>query len=242
MSEAVIQFVPRWSFSALSDFEKCPMMVKLKRIDKIPEPERPLPPGKTEHANDRGSRIHDSAEQFVRGKGPLIPEMRRFETEFYALKNLFDQGKVTLEQEWGTDHDWNPCAWSAPEVWQRLKLDAMVHLSKYEGIVIDYKTGKRFGNEIKHTEQTQLYAINAFLRFPELEEVTTELWYLDVDEMHPMTYLRHQALRFRDRWHSRATKMTTATSFPAKPNIFNCKYCGYKPVEKGGTGHCSKGV
>ena len=37
-----------WSFSRLSDFEACPLKAKLKIIDKIPEPERELPPGKTE--------------------------------------------------------------------------------------------------------------------------------------------------------------------------------------------------
>lgn len=242
MDMKTIQIIPRWSFSALAEFEQCPFKSKLKRIDKIPEMERPLPPGKSEHANDRGSRIHDAAELFVRGTGPFIGELRKFENELHVMRDLFAQGKVSLEGEWATDHDWNPCDWGAPEAWQRLKLDSFVHLSDEEGVVIDYKTGKRFGNEIKHTEQTQLYAINSFLRYPKLQVIHTELWYLDLDELHSMTYMRHQALRFRERWNSRATKMTTATSFPAKANIYSCRWCTYKPEDKGGSGHCSRGV
>ena len=47
--------ISSWSFSKLGDFESCRLKAKLKHLDNIPEPERPLPPGKTEHANDRGT-------------------------------------------------------------------------------------------------------------------------------------------------------------------------------------------
>ena len=57
--------IKAWSYSRLVDFEQCKLRAKLKYIDRIPEPARPLPPGKTEHANDRGTRIHDAGERFV---------------------------------------------------------------------------------------------------------------------------------------------------------------------------------
>ena len=56
--------IKAWSYSRLADFEQCKLRAKLKYIDRIPEPARPLPPGKTEHANDRGTRIHDAGERF----------------------------------------------------------------------------------------------------------------------------------------------------------------------------------
>ena len=68
--------IKAWSYSRLVDFEQCKLRAKLKYIDRIPEPARPLPPGKTEHANDRGTRIHDAAERFVRGGVELIPELK----------------------------------------------------------------------------------------------------------------------------------------------------------------------
>lgn len=69
--------ITSWSFSKLGDFEQCKLKTKLKHIDKIPEPERPLPPGKTEHANDRGTRIHTDCELYINGTNPeLAPRQR----------------------------------------------------------------------------------------------------------------------------------------------------------------------
>ena len=78
--------IKAWSYSRLVDFEQCKLRAKLKYIDRIPEPARSLPPGKTEHANDRGTRIHDAAERFVRGGVELLPELKSFSTEFHDLQ------------------------------------------------------------------------------------------------------------------------------------------------------------
>lgn len=227
-----------WSFSSLGDFEKCKYYSYLKRVQKIPEPIRPLPPGKTEHANDRGSRIHDQAEMFVRGKiARIVPEMRSFETEFMSLQKSFKEGRVSLEGEWGMSKDWEPADWKT--AWMRLKLDALVFISDYEAVAVDYKTGRKFGNEVKHAEQLQLYQLVTFLRYPKLETVHTELWYLDQDELTTMTYQRHQGLRFQHKWNMRAATMMNATDFPPNPNVFSCKYCMYGPK---GSGICERGV
>lgn len=234
-----IKQIPTWSYSRLSTFEQCALRARLAYIDRIPEPERPLPPGKTEHANDRGTRIHTAAELFVQGKGPFAPELRHFQTEFEVMRDLYAKGVVSLEGEWATDRDWNPSDWTGKNTWQRLKLDALVFLSDYEAVVIDTKTGKKFGNEVKHNEQCQLYQLNTFLRYPKLEVIHTELWYVDQDELTQATYTRQQGLRFKANWDRRANKMTSATEFPANPNKWSCQWCPYKPS---GTGHCKRGV
>jgi RecB family exonuclease len=230
-------FIPTWSFSRIQDFEQCKRRAKLKYLDKIPEPERPLPPGKTEHANDRGTRIHDAGERFARGGIELIPELQKFKPEFERLKALYATGNVSLEGEWAMDRSWEPVAWASSDAWLRLKLDALVFLSPTEAVAIDYKTGKRFGNEVKHNEQLQLYQLVTFLRYPKLETIHVELWYLDVDELVTVTYTRNQGLRFRRSFENRGNAMTTCTEFPPNPNIFSCKWCPYK-----GTEHCDKGV
>lgn len=226
-----------WSHSKLGDFEKCKFSAWLKHDQRIPEPPRPLPPGKTEHANDRGSRIHDAAEHFVDGTGPFIPELKEFELEFLHLKHLYKAGKVSLEGEWAMDKDWNPAPWKTG--WHRSKLDALVHASDTEAVVIDYKSGKKFGNEIKHAEQTQLYSLNTFLRYPKLEVVHAELWYVDAKDLTRMTYTRDQGLRFQRSWDRRGNALTSAVDFPPNPNRFSCQWCPYGPD---GTGHCSVGV
>lgn len=228
-----------WSFSRLSTFEKCKFHAKLAYIDKIPEPERPLPPGKSEHANDRGTRIHEAAEAFVKGGVELIPELKHFEPEFLRLRELHQRGKVSLEGEWAIDKDWSPVAWRSSTAWGRIKLDAFVHMSPTEGVVIDYKTGKRFGNEVKHAEQCQLYQLAAFLRYPKLQTIDVELWYTDQNELAHMRYTRSQGIRFFKNFDDRGKAMTEAVSFPPNPNVFSCRWCPYGPS---GSKHCTVGV
>lgn len=226
-----------WSFSRLGDFSKCKLSYKIKYIDKVPEPERPLPPGKSEHANDRGSRVHDAAEKFVDGTGSFAPEMKEFELEFNHLKHLHTAGKVSLEGEWGMDKDWETTPWAT--AWLRLKLDAIAFASPQEAVVIDYKTGRKFGNEIKHAQQLQLYALVSFLRYPELETVHAELWYLDAKEVTLQTFTRDQSLRFKRTFDNQGRALTEATAWPANPNKWSCQWCPYGPD---GTGHCTVGV
>lgn len=276
---AATQQISSWSHSKESDFTKCKFLAKLKHIDRIPEPERPLPPGKTEHANDRGSRVHDHAENFVNGKfAAQLPEMRKFEAEFNHLRHLYAQGLVSLEGEWALDEAWSPVGWNGEwrpaandefltkpielknlpayghkgevvrvakvlyewvPAWHRSKIDALVMPRPEVAIVIDYKTGKRFGNEIKHAEQTQLYALNTVMRFPLVEEVHTELWYTDVDDLAAARFTRDQILRFKTNWDKRGHAVTDCTNFPPNPNLYSCQWCQYGPWN---SGHCTVGV
>ena len=231
--------IKSWSFSRNSDFETCKKMAFLKYVERIPEPERPLPPGKSEHANDRGTRVHDSCEHFVDGTSDdLAPEAEKhFGWQLTWLRELHKDGLVSLEGEWGMDRDWNVAGWK--EGWLRLKLDAIVFHSDTEATVIDYKTGKKWGNEVKHAQQLQLYQLITFLRYPKLEHVTAELWYLDQNEVTSQKFTRSQGLRFKQNWQNKGTAITTATTFPTNANKFSCKYCAYGPW---GTGHCAVGV
>lgn len=211
-------------------------MAKLKYIDKIPEPERPLPPGKTEHAHERGNRVHDAAELFVRGGVELIPELSKVEDDLLELRDLYQTGIVSLEGEWAVDDQWNPVAWASHSAWARMKLDAFVNYGDGTGRVIDYKTGKRQYNEIKHTEQGQVYQLATFLRFPELEHLTVEFWYTDLGEKDIKEYSRQQGTSYFDKYNDRFLAVTTAEEFPPNPNAFSCKWCPYN-----GT-HCEVGV
>ena len=232
------QRIKSWSYSRLLDYEACPLMAKFKIVDRIPEPERPLPPGKTEHANDRGTRVHNECELYVRGEGQLPQEARYFEDEFKSLAAKFKKGTVSLEGEWGFDKEWQPIDWKL--AWLRMKLDANIHLSNTHAAVVDYKTGRKFGNEVKHGEQLQMYALAVFLRYPQVEHVTAELWYLDVNDLTSLDVTRPIGLRQLKPFDKRGRKMTEATEFPANPNAHSCRYCPYHPAK--GSGHCTVGV
>lgn len=221
------------SYSRLLDYESCPLKAKLKVIDRIPDP-NPHPAGL------RGTAIHSACEDFVSGANKLLctDAQRHFEVEFKSLRQHYKAGRVSLEGEWAFDTDWNPTDWKAG--WLRVKLDAYVALTPQHAVVIDYKTGKRFGNEVKHGEQLQLYALSVLLRYPEIRAVTAELWYLDVNDLVSFSVTRDYGLRLLKPFDKRFHKMTSATSFPATPNIESCKYCPFHPTR--GTGHCKAGV
>jgi hypothetical protein len=221
--------IKQWSFSKLGVFETCKYHAKLKFIDRLPEPFRPLPSGKSEHANDRGTRIHDAAEAFVKGGVELIDELKDFKPEFIELRTLYKEGKVFLEGEWAFDRDWAPCAWSSETAWVRAKLDAFVKVSDTHARVIDYKSGRKVGNEVKHTEQGQLYQLSAFLKYPELESIDVEFWYVDQgsDSVLRSSYTRTQGTAYFDKYHRRGAAVTDTTEFPPNPNAYSCKWCPY---------------
>lgn len=239
------------SYSRLAVFETCAFRAKLAYVDKIPEPERPALPNGKEYPNDRGTRVHDTAENFVRGKESMIAELVAFKSELEKLRALYaaNPKDVLMEDLWCYDDAWGCLPadikpWDE-RIWMRIKLDVCVFLDPQTVVVIDYKTGKRFGNEVKHAEQTQLYQLAVFLRFPQVQKVITELWYTDQDELATMTYQRKQGLRFIKNWNNRMDRMTSEVVFDPKPSTWNCRWCPYKEGLLGklgpaGTGHCSR--
>jgi len=239
------ELIKAGSFSRLSTYTECPQRAKLQYIDKIPENERPPPPAGKEHANDRGSRVHDEAERYVKGeRDDLIPELLNFKEELVHLKALYAEGGVTTEQLWTFDDTWTP---SDPEdystIWLRVICDGMVFLDETTAVVIDYKTGKRVRNEVKHAQQGQLYMLAAFLKFPELEEITVEFWYLDQDEVYQVTYSREQGLKFFPLWNKKMLTMTSDEDFTPKPSTYSCRFCQFQTGSNKwlkGTGDCSR--
>lgn len=232
------------SHSRLVVFEQCPKHAELKFVDKIPENPRPLPPGKTEHANDRGTRVHDSAEQFVDGRSDRqVAEMLNFKDEFERLRAMHKDGMAICEHGWGFDEAWSPVSFHDENVWIRIKTDATAFLNPAQAVIIDYKTGKRRGNEIKHGEQIQIYQLGAFLKYPKLEELWTELWYLDLNELVQQRFTRDQGLRFLKNYNQRFLTMTTTEEFEPRGSIHNCRFCPYRTGKNkwvDGTGHCDQ--
>ncbi|MGA0610061.1 PD-(D/E)XK nuclease family protein [Caldimonas sp. KR1-144] len=273
-----------WSFSRLEVFEKCGWRAKLQFDDRAPIP--PNPKG------DRGTAIHDSAQDYVRGmRDDLIPECAHFKNELDALRPLFSKGDVLIEDEWGFDREWKHVGWHGEwrttstlptgailytandtesdfrdvsprelaqrdglqrwpthllfmgilyewvPAWCRMKLDFMVWLSPTKVLVIDLKSGKKDGNEIKHTEQGQLYAVGVMLKYPEVEEVVVEFWYVDQNDTKPNKYSATQAARFLQNFTARGQKATSGVYQP-RPSIFSCKWCPYRPEHQGGNGIC----
>lgn len=231
------QTLSSWSFSQMTEFEKCKYRTYLLHVEKAPEPQRPLPRGKTEHANDRGTRIHTEAEMFIKGEGELTQDLLAFKDDFEFLHGAYKEGKVSLEGEWGMDELWGVTEWKT--AWLRLKLDALYFADDTHATAIDFKTGRKIGNEVKHAEQLQLYQLVTFLRYPELQHISAQLWYLDQNDKTTRTYTRQEGLRFLDRFDTKGHNVTSNTNWSPNPSIFTCKWCMYGPW---GSGHCTEGV
>lgn len=230
-----------WSFSRLKDYERCPWMLWLKAGEK-----RDMSHVDTT-AMDRGSQIHQEAEDFVKGEGDFTKNLAKFTDYFGALRLQYEAGDVVVEEDWGFDENWQPVGWFDPNVRCRMKLDNFRITARNEegdpvaGIPTDYKTGKKFGNEVSHGQQGQLYAIGSFMRMPTLERADVEFIYLD----HGLTsakkrYTREMAMRFLPMWQERADKMLNDREFRPKPNKINCKWCPFGP--QNGDSSCEWGV
>ena len=120
-----------------------------------------------------------------------------------------------------------------------MKLDALVMHDETTATVIDFKTGRKFGNEVKHGEQLQLYQLATFIRYPKLQTVYAELWYLDQDEVTSQKFGRTMGMRFKEKFGKRGNALSACSDFPANPNKFTCKWCMYGPW---GSNDCPVGV
>lgn len=236
IEDAGTGLVKTWSASGLKDYETCPYRVKLAKVDKVEREKHP--------AATRGTAIHDIAEKYVMGEDAelseettrFLPEWEtkifpKFKERFEALREKYADGKVELEGEWAFTKEWGVTGWSVPDTWARMKLDVLEHESETSAKIIDHKTGRKFGNEVTHAGQGMIYAIGTFMRYPKLEFLETNFWYLDHDKDMPQRYTREQAMVFLPRVTSRAVIMTSDKQMEPKPSIHNCKWCPFNKNE-----------
>jgi CRISPR/Cas system-associated exonuclease Cas4 (RecB family) len=198
----------------------------------------------------RGREHHESLDAFIKGtmaKEDLPKELLKHFDKFDwagAREGYANNPKsFILEEEWAWTREWESCPWMGPEVWGRAKVDRAewLDVELTAMLIVDYKTGKKFGNEVKHSLQMQCYAAIVFMRFPTLQTVQVCLQYTDEGKETKRTYTRAQAQLFIKLFTERAGKMTDALKHKPKPSSINCAYCSYGP-NNGGSGKCEYGV
>ena len=230
-----------WSFSTMINFQSCKYQVKLDKLDKLTRPPLVIPKGKEEHPMSRGLRVHNAAERYVQGDPiELIPELHKFSDELIKLRQLYgrDDIQVEVEGDWAFTKDWIPTGWMSKDTWLRMKCDVAIFNQDNEALIIDYKTGKIWGNEVKFMMQAQLYQLGTFMRYPELNTVYAEWWMLDLGEIKKYVFTRPKGLMQLAPYEHRGLCITTEERFPPNPNNISCKYCPWRSEENGGTGDC----
>lgn len=228
------------SYSRLVVFESCPYHAYLEYAVKEPKPEEP---DDARQRAERGTLIHTAAEGYVRGTEELHVELKKpkVKAKLEEIKQKFEAGLVTVEEEWAYDASWGTTGWFDKNVWLRVKLDAGITMGTHFEVV-DYKTGKRFGNEVKHSQQGLLYAVSTIMRYAPIERVKVCFVYTDQNQVWEREFDREVVARLAPGWAERINTMLEATQFKAKPNKINCRFCPYRPKKSGGTGRCEWGV
>jgi len=242
------------SFSRLDVYETCPKRAQLQYCKRIPEPPRGQPhkrcpknevTGELEWHNDRGTRMHESMDKYIRGiRKDYDLELKCLDIEMTNARVAFEDGLVQTEQMWCYKGDWEPTKWNDwDNINMRVKTDIFWVVEgtlkePIEAVVVDLKSGKIFGNEGKHAQQLQLYALGAFKKFPTLDMVYVEIWYADHDKIKPVEYTRRQSLMFQPDWDDRCETAKSDVIFESRPSDNNCRWCPYKAEEDGGTGDC----
>ncbi len=233
--------LPTWSYSRLEVFEKCAYQAYLKYIAKKEEGHDE----KRDAALKKGRDTHDDAEKYVRGELDKLPKgLQKFADKFVNARAAFATrpDDVEMEEDWGFTKDWTTTGWWDDDVWLRVKLDYLEWLDPEKTAVWikDYKTGRKDGNEVKHSQQMQLYVVATFMRYPDVQVVKATFEYLDHGKVTTRTYSRKQAMGFMANFDRRGKALTEATKFTPKPSRIACRWCPFGPNK--GNGSCEYGV
>lgn len=217
-----------WSPSKLQMWEECPARAKYKNIDRLPDPGGP--------ALERGAKLHEQCELYVRGFcKDLDPELVRAKALLDMLRDAFKQDLAEVEKELAFRADWTSCAWMAPDVYVRFKLDAVLYEpGKKKALVVDHKTGKLKVNG-EYQPQIDLYCVALMSAVPELEEVNAQLFFIDsgatVDRKAGVLK-RADLLAVRASWDEKAGKMLADDLHAPTPNP-GCRWCPYSRAKSG---------
>jgi CRISPR/Cas system-associated exonuclease Cas4 (RecB family) len=220
--------VTAWSYSRYNDYKTCPLMFKLKHIDKI------KPPGSA--AMDRGSDIHKLGENYLKAPTPKVPvEYKHFDKQMKELAALNPRVELQLgfTDQWtkATASARDPHGWFAKDTWLRIVCDVDVRYDDHTADIIDFKTGKKYDT---NEEQVELFSCAPFMEDPQMTAVTTRLWYLDQPKDNEVIreYTRKDFEAIKKDWAKRVRPMFNDRRFAPKPNP-KCRYCHFR-AENGG--------
>lgn len=230
-----VKQITAWSFSRYNTYRQCPYKAKLKFIDKLTEPSTP--------ALERGSQIHQLAEDYLKGKlSRLPPELKAFGETFRALRKRYQKmvSGMTVEDTWAFTKEWDQTTWNDwARCWVRIKLDC-AHEEPGDVLIIrDWKTGKfRLPKVEEYVEQLELYALAALLLFPHLKEVCPVLDFLDEaieyprPEDEPLIFTPADIPRLKKLWAKRVKPMLADKRFAPRPNDL-CRFCHFRAANGG---------
>lgn len=231
-----------YSATTLQTYQNCPLQYKYCYIDAIPVPPTPqMVFGTVIHSVIENLTTHPSPNLDLKDRArSLLDEF--WSSEVYASKDDDSEARANAEAILDTYL-----------AWQATNKNAITHVEHeftfmFEGytlngfidrieqtpdgrnVVIDFKSGKKPGtiskNKIKQNIQVNLYCLALQHITGSLPE-RAELFFLkDGKHVHYMPN-EETISAFTDTMHTLIEKINRE-EYPANPDFFRCKYCGYR--------------
>jgi CRISPR/Cas system-associated exonuclease Cas4 (RecB family) len=203
------------SHSAITLFENCPLRYFYQRVAKAVQDQGG-------EASMYGERIHKALEDRLKEDKTLPQEAAHYEPLVQSILSIARGGELLVEQELTLSDRLVSTGWWDADAWLRSKLDVLV-LHGNRANVMDWKTGKRKPD----FSQLELFALQVFKHYPEVDTVQTSFIWLKTMEIDKETFHRVQANEMWAKLLARITRIEQALdndNWPAKPSGL-CKFC-----------------
>lgn len=228
-----------WSYSRLKMYEECPASYNYRHVLKAPYDDT------NNEAFLKGRRVHGGLAAFLTGvpwfsdqDKKTYTEDMRFEAKsvakFDAMLAQIKSAQPIVEQQWGFDANYRPSGWFGANVYYRNILDVGVLWPDNTFSVVDWKSGRPYGD---NAEQMEQFAVAVFSRYPQVHSLETRLAYVDTGQEQHEEFLRSGAAALKDKWEKRVGVLKNDKTFVPRPGG-QCRRC---PFAKGKGGPCSFG-
>lgn len=202
------------SFSSIKMYMNCPLRYYHQRVRKAV-----TDPGS--EATHYGERVHKHLELRLKQEAELPQEAEVYEPLVSAiLKGM--KGELLVEQELTLNAELKPTGWFDEDAWLRTKIDVLV-VDQSNAKVLDWKTGKRKPD----FDQLELYALQIFAHYPEVERVSVGFVWLKDRALDRDEYVRQDAAALWEKLLTqikRIEKSLETDTWPARPSGL-CRFC-----------------
>lgn len=199
------------SHSSIKVYEDCPYKYRLTRIDGLKEP--------TGDAAQRGKDIHTTFENAIDLQQKLDGA---FEYWNDYIAELITKGAKS-EVQFAITKDWVRTDFLAANAWLRGIYDVL-WVDGNHAHVLDWKTGK----ERDYGDQLKLYAVIILAEYPQVEKVTTEICYIDLNKkVNVASYARKDFTDLKEWLSNRAIRIEKDDIYAPKPSN-SCRWCHFR--------------
>jgi len=209
------------SYSALAMYENCPKRYFHQRVEKsVRDSGSP--------ATAYGERVHKALELRLNGEAPdMTDETKQYAALCDALERKAAGGVLTVEEEMTLNAKLEPTGWWDADAWMRSKIDVLIRKGD-RAWVLDWKTGKRRVNPA----QLELFALQTFLHYPEIDKLTATFIWLKVGKSDSRDYERRYLPGLTASMLSKVQRVERSLAedeWPARPSGL-CGWCPCKDM------------